>query len=67
MSDEPRNFQFFRGLYSGIRISKRVNFEYCHPDLHIKGGVESHRQVALIIFVEHAKKTLLKDGRRKRV
>jgi hypothetical protein len=65
MSDEPRYFQFLRGLYSGIRISKRVNFGYCHPDLDIKGGVESHRQIALIIFIEHAKETLLKDGRRK--
>ena len=67
MSNEPRDFQFFRGLYSGIKISKRVNLEYCHPDLNIKGGIEPHRQVSLIIFIEHAKETLLKDGRRKRV
>ena len=36
-------------------------------DLNIKSGVESHRQVALIIFIEHAKEALLEYGRRKRV
>jgi len=48
-------------------VYQNVSLDYFHPDLNIKGGVESHRQVALIIFIEHTKETLLKDGRRKRV
>jgi hypothetical protein len=67
MSNESRDFQFFRGLYSGNGSSERVIFYYFHTDLNIKGGIESHRQVALIIFIEHAKETLFEDGRRKRV
>jgi len=42
-----------------------VELEYCHPDLNIKSGVKSHLQIALIVFIEHAKETLLEDGRRK--
>jgi hypothetical protein len=62
----PETFSSFVVCIAALKY-QRVNFDYCHPDLNIKGGVESHCQVALIIFIEHAKKTLLKDGRRKRV
>jgi hypothetical protein len=62
----PETFSSFVVCIVALRY-QRVNFDYCHPDLNIKGGIESHRQVALIILIEHAEKTLLKDGRRKRV
>jgi hypothetical protein len=48
-------------------VYQNAPLDYFHPDLDIKGGVESHRQIALIIFIEHPKETLLEDGRRKRV
>ena len=50
-----------------VLVYPNASFDYFHPDLNIEGGVESHRQVALIIFIEYAKETLLEDGRRKRV
>jgi len=48
-------------------VYQNASLDHFNPDLNIKGGVESHRQVALIIFIEFAKETLFEDGRRKRV
>jgi hypothetical protein len=48
-------------------VYQNMSLDYFYPNLNVKGGVESHRQVALIIFIEHAKETLFEDGRRKRV
>jgi hypothetical protein len=48
-------------------VYQNGSLDYFHPDLNIEGRVESHRQVALIIFIELAKETLLEDGCRKRV
>ncbi len=50
-----------------VLVYRDASLDYFHPDLNIKGGVKSHRQVALIIFIEHAKETLLEDGRCERV
>lgn len=62
----PETFSSFV-VCKAVLVYPNASFDYFHPDLNIKGGVESHRQVALIIFIEHAKETLLEDGRRKRV
>jgi hypothetical protein len=50
-----------------VLVYQNTPLDYFYPDLDIKGSVEPHRQVALIIFIELAKETLLEDGRRKRV
>lgn len=65
VSNEPGNLQFLRSLQRDISTLTRIEFEYCHANLNVKSGVKSHRQIALIIFIEHAKETLLEDGRRK--
>jgi hypothetical protein len=62
----PETFSSFV-VCKAVSIYQNASLDYFHPDLNIKGGVESHRQVALIIFIEHAKETLLEDGRRERV
>lgn len=62
----PETFSSFV-VCKAVLVYRNVSLDYFHAYLNIEGGVESHRQVTLIIFIEHAKETLLEDGRRERV
>ncbi|KAH9974804.1 hypothetical protein BGW80DRAFT_1559768, partial [Lactifluus volemus] len=57
IDDSP---DFLRGLRRSIAHGYGSRFF-----LSIKGGIKSHDQIALIIFIKHAKETLLEDGCRK--
>jgi hypothetical protein len=62
----PETFSSFV-VCQAVLVYQNGSLDYFHADLNIESGVESHRQVALIIFIEHTKETLLEDGRRERV
>jgi len=58
---ESRDFEFLgcleKIIFSGALLDKATINSY----LYVKGGIETHLEMALIIFIKNAKEALLED------
>ena len=61
MAYESRDFKFLGCLdeiiFCGALLVKATINSY----LYVKGGIETHLEMALIVFIENAKEALLED------